>query len=49
MLEHLGEVTAAAEIERAIEDVIRDGNVLTPDMGGTANTQELGAAIEGAL
>jgi len=49
MLGHLGEVTAAAEIERAIEDVIRDGNVLTPDMGGTANTQELGAAIEGAL
>ena len=49
MLEHLGEVTAAKEIERAIEDVIRDGSVLTPDMGGTANTQELGLAIEGAL
>jgi tartrate dehydrogenase/decarboxylase/D-malate dehydrogenase len=49
MLEHLGEVTAAKEIERAIEDVIRDGSVLTPDMGGTANTKELGAAIVGAL
>ncbi len=49
MLEHLGEATAAADIERAIEDVIRAGSVMTPDMGGTANTQELGAAIEGAL
>jgi tartrate dehydrogenase/decarboxylase / D-malate dehydrogenase len=49
MLEHLGEETAARDIERAIEDVIRDGNALTPDMGGTASTSELGAAIEGAL
>jgi len=49
MLEHLGETAAATDIERAIEDVIRDGNVLTPDMGGTANTSELGAAVEGAL
>ena len=49
MLDHLGETQAAREIERAIEDVICDGSALTPDMGGTANTAELGAAIEAAL
>jgi len=49
MLEHLGESKAAKDIERAIEAVILDGHALTPDMGGTANTKELGLAIEGAL
>jgi len=49
MLEHLGLSDAALQIERAIEEVIRDGSVLTPDMGGTANTRDLGDAIVGAL
>ena len=49
MLEHLGHDDAAAEIISAIERVIQDGSVLTPDMGGTANTSELGQAVLDAL
>ena len=49
MLEHLGHEDAAAEIVSAIERVIQDGSVLTPDMGGTANTSELGQAVLDAL
>ncbi|MBT3558384.1 MAG: tartrate dehydrogenase [Rhodospirillales bacterium] len=45
MLEHLGEQAAADAIVDAIEVVLRDSDVRTPDMGGTASTSELGAAI----
>ena len=30
----------------AIETVLRDGQSLTPDMGGNASTQDLGKAVE---
>jgi len=49
MLEHLGEVAAGAAIVGAIEKVLEDGDCLTPDMGGKANTEVLGKAIEAAL
>ncbi len=49
MLEHLGEVQAAEAIVEAIEEVLEDGSVLTPDMGGRAGTRELGAAVEAVL
>jgi tartrate dehydrogenase/decarboxylase/D-malate dehydrogenase len=49
MLEHLGEREAAAAIERAIAATLADGNVLTPDMGGNADTQTLGESIAAAL
>ena len=45
MLEHLGHKEAADDIVTAIETVIRDSNVKTPDMGGKANTRELGQAV----
>ncbi len=45
MLDHLGEGEAAAAIETAIETVLRDSDVKTPDMGGKATTSELGDAI----
>jgi tartrate dehydrogenase/decarboxylase/D-malate dehydrogenase len=48
MLEHFGEAEAAAAILVAIEDVLADGadsGVLTPDLGGSATTAALGAAI----
>jgi tartrate dehydrogenase/decarboxylase/D-malate dehydrogenase len=32
-------------IEKAIEDVLAEGKVRTPDIGGKANTVELGKAI----
>jgi tartrate dehydrogenase/decarboxylase / D-malate dehydrogenase len=45
MLEHLGEHEAAAAIEAAIADVVREPAALTPDMGGKATTEALGRAI----
>ena len=45
MLRHLGEPDAADAVEAAIADVLAQGNVRTPDIGGTASTKELGAAI----
>ncbi len=45
MLDHLGAPAAAAAVMRAIEETLADGSVLTPDLGGTASTHELGAAI----
>ncbi|MCP5368952.1 MAG: tartrate dehydrogenase [Hyphomicrobiales bacterium] len=49
MLDHLGHADAAADILAAIEKVLRQGNNLTPDMGGTAGTEDLGRAVEAAL
>jgi tartrate dehydrogenase/decarboxylase/D-malate dehydrogenase len=49
MLDHLGHRDAHDAIVAAIEDVLRDGAALTPDMGGTADTKDLTAAILGAL
>jgi tartrate dehydrogenase/decarboxylase/D-malate dehydrogenase len=45
MLRHLGQPEGADAIENAIADVLAEGNVLTPDIGGTASTRELGSAI----
>ena len=49
MLQHLGHQSAHDTIMTAIEDTLRDNANLTPDMGGTASTEELGKAIESAI
>ena len=49
MLDHFGHHDAAAAIMTAIENVLREGKVMTPDMGGKASTQDLGKAIAEAL
>jgi tartrate dehydrogenase/decarboxylase / D-malate dehydrogenase len=51
MLEHLGHKVAHDAIIAAIEKVMQPGSnaPLTPDMGGTASTQDLGKAITAAL
>jgi tartrate dehydrogenase/decarboxylase/D-malate dehydrogenase len=49
MLEHLGQIEAADGIVAAIEAVLKDSDVKTPDMGGKATTAELGKAVEEAL
>jgi tartrate dehydrogenase/decarboxylase/D-malate dehydrogenase len=49
MLDHLGHPEAAAAVERAIETVLENSSLRTPDMGGTATTVELGAAIAEAV
>lgn len=45
MLEHLGEAGAAARLMAAIERVTRVGDVLTPDLGGNATTEEVTDAV----
>jgi tartrate dehydrogenase/decarboxylase / D-malate dehydrogenase len=50
MLDHLGEIAAAREIERAIEAVVGSPDApRTLDLGGTAGTQEVGRSIVQAL
>ena len=49
MLEHLGEQEAGDRMQTAIEQVIDRGETLTPDMGGTSSTEEIGEAIIGEL
>ncbi|MCD8221596.1 MAG: isocitrate/isopropylmalate dehydrogenase family protein [Clostridiales bacterium] len=45
MLEHLGKNETAAKIRRAVDEVLADGSVMTPDLGGSATTKEYEAAI----
>jgi tartrate dehydrogenase/decarboxylase/D-malate dehydrogenase len=45
MLEHLGELRAAREIESAIEAVLAISERHTPDLEGKASTREVGEAI----
>lgn len=49
MLDHLGLTAAHNRIVRAIERVLGGHGPRTPDLGGTANTQQVAAAIVGAL
>lgn len=45
MLDHIGEWQAARAVEQAIERVLIETDVHTPDMGGKATTRDLGQAI----
>ena len=49
MLEHLGHEDAARAVETAIEAALADPAVLTPDMGGKADTRALGETIARAV
>jgi tartrate dehydrogenase/decarboxylase/D-malate dehydrogenase len=49
MLDHLGHEDAGKAITDAIEAVLAEGAVLTQDLGGNANTQQLGETIAAAL
>jgi tartrate dehydrogenase/decarboxylase/D-malate dehydrogenase len=52
MLEHLGEKTAATRLMRAIEMATAQGaanGVLTPDLGGSATTKQVTAAVVEAI
>jgi tartrate dehydrogenase/decarboxylase/D-malate dehydrogenase len=45
MLEHLGEPRAAGRLMQAIEKVTADPRCHTPDLGGTARTADVTAAV----
>ena len=49
MLDHLGHSNAHDAIIVAIEDVIRDRDALTPDVGGTASCVQCGDALVARL
>ena len=49
MLEHLGYREAHDDVMTAIENVLREKQELTPDMGGKGSTESLGKAIEEAI
>jgi len=45
MLRNLGYSNGAERIESAVDEVIRDGTVLTPDLGGNSKTEEVTAEV----
>jgi isocitrate dehydrogenase (NAD+) len=49
MLRHLGEGTAALSVEAAVDRVLSEGRVRTPDLGGTASTDDVAEAVAGAV
>jgi tartrate dehydrogenase/decarboxylase/D-malate dehydrogenase len=48
MLDHLGEAEASARLMRAVEKVTGAG-ITTPDVGGTATTKDVTAAVVEAI
>ncbi len=48
MLEHLGEAAAAGRLMKAVEGVCAAG-IMTRDVGGTANTQQVTDAVCDAI
>jgi len=49
MASHLGESAAAHNIENAVRYVLRQGEVLTPDLGGHSRTSDVGNAVVDSL
>ncbi|KAL1740214.1 hypothetical protein HDZ31DRAFT_47938 [Schizophyllum fasciatum] len=45
MLRHMGYAKGADRIDRAVDTVVREGQVATPDVGGKSTTQEVVDAI----
>ena len=49
LLEHLGESDAAAAVFRAVQQVVRQGEVRTADLGGRSSTGDVGRAVAEAV
>ena len=49
MLEWLEEREAAAALEESVVEVLREGETLTPDLGGSAGTMEVAASVRRKL
>jgi tartrate dehydrogenase/decarboxylase/D-malate dehydrogenase len=49
LLRHVGEEGAARSVESAVDRVLSEGAVRTPDLGGTASTTEVAEAVVAAM
>jgi len=49
MTRHLGEPGAALALEKAVVGVIDKGTIVTPDLGGSSTTEDVGNAVVQAL
>ena len=49
LLRHVGELDAADNVERAVDEVLRQGQIRTPDLGGRSSTMEVGEAVAAAV
>ncbi|MEX0762480.1 MAG: tartrate dehydrogenase [Dehalococcoidia bacterium] len=49
MLRHLGEEAAADKVDRAVLTILEQGEILTPDLGGSSTTSSVGDAIASAV
>ncbi len=49
MLEYLGEMDEAHRLERALMGVLREGEVVTPDLGGSASTVRMAGEVKNKL
>ena len=45
LLRHLGELAAAENVEWAVDEVLRQGRVRTPDLGGSSTTMQVAEEI----
>ena len=45
MLRHLGYIGPADRIDKAVDAVVREGQYLTPDLGGKSKTDEVVAQV----
>jgi isocitrate dehydrogenase (NAD+) len=45
MLRHLGENARAVAVESAVDAVLLEGKIRTPDLGGSSSTDEVAAAV----
>jgi tartrate dehydrogenase/decarboxylase/D-malate dehydrogenase len=45
LLDTVGEKKSARLVEKAVREVLKRRNVLTPDLGGTSTTSDVGQAI----
>ena len=49
LLRHLGEAAGARSVEGAVERILSEGVIRTPDLGGRASTIEMAEAVASAL
>ena len=49
LLRHIGELSAALDLEWAVDSVLGDGAVRTPDLGGSSTTMQVGEAVAGQI